>query len=440
MAQQPQTKTKNGNGGASAPPPAETKKPGPRQLLQHTIEQRTAMFEQMLPPEVPVQRFIQTVMTAVTKDTKGDLVEANRASLISACMDAARDGLLPDGKEGALIVYNEKIKIDGRERYAKLVHWMPMVGGIIKAVRSDGGVTFITSKIVRQNDEFDCWTDDQGDHLHHKPVGWTIKERGPIVGVFAHAFVKDSPSMYVERMSAEQVADVRKASKAPNSPAWTNWWDEMARKAVIKRLCKALPLTERAKAIIDRDNERYFDLNKALPAGAAGPALTDNRPKGEARLDAFAKRQQAQDIDEVDDAPQGDGVDPGSGPGQAEPEGDGTVDADYEETSQDAGQDEAAEGGSMFSAVDEQGQPYDMLTPGAYADVVCRAMEAAGDHDTLNKVWQGSRAGDALNRLAEINRRDLVERLNLTYDGRAKKLSEPRGRNASSGRTRANGR
>ena len=54
--------------------------------------------------------------------------------------------------------------------------------------------------------------------------------------------------MIYETMSADEVEKCRKSSKAQNSPAWKNFWSEMARKTVMRRLCKSITLNMDAEA------------------------------------------------------------------------------------------------------------------------------------------------------------------------------------------------
>lgn len=78
-------------------------------------------FAPALPSHITPERFQRVVVTAVNLNP--DLLRANRLSLLNACAKAASDGLLPDGREGALVIFG------------KDAVWMPMVSGIIKKAR-----------------------------------------------------------------------------------------------------------------------------------------------------------------------------------------------------------------------------------------------------------------------------------------------------------------
>ena len=69
----------------------------------------------------------------------------------------------------------------------------------------------------------------------------------PVIGVFAVCQYKDGGMVY-EVMSRDDVEQCRKSSKAKNSPAWSGFWSEMAKKTVLRRLCKNLSIDMDAKA------------------------------------------------------------------------------------------------------------------------------------------------------------------------------------------------
>src|SRR5271170_7688988 len=71
------------------------------------VEQRHDEFAKGLPSHIPAERFTRVVLTAVAQNPR--LLKADRASLFTACMRAATDGLLPDGRDGALVTYSTKI-------------------------------------------------------------------------------------------------------------------------------------------------------------------------------------------------------------------------------------------------------------------------------------------------------------------------------------------
>ena len=77
-----------------------------QQELKQTLSKMEPQFAAALPEHITPKRFVRVLMTAVSSQPK--LCEANRTSLFSACMSSAQDGLLPDGKEAAIVTFNTK--------------------------------------------------------------------------------------------------------------------------------------------------------------------------------------------------------------------------------------------------------------------------------------------------------------------------------------------
>lgn len=82
-------------------------------------------------------------------------------------------------------------------------------------------------------------------------------DRGKVTHVYAVAKLKGGGVQF-EVMSRAEIEKIRQASKAGNTGSWSTHWDEMAKKTVIRRLFKYLPLSiEAARAVeIDEKSDR----------------------------------------------------------------------------------------------------------------------------------------------------------------------------------------
>ncbi len=222
----------------------------PVEVLREQMERQKPEFDLVLPPGVTVDRFVRTIMTAVQADP--DLLDADRRSLLQAAMQAAQDGLLPDKREGAFVIYNTKTKIDGKEVWIKMVQWMPMIRGVIKKAREGGEIATLSARVVYENDAFEYVLGDD-ERIVHVP---TLKERGNIIACYAIAQLKDGERER-EVMTAEDVAAVRSASRSKSGPWQGPFEAEMWRKSVLRRLIKRLPMTPILEQIINRDESHY---------------------------------------------------------------------------------------------------------------------------------------------------------------------------------------
>jgi recombination protein RecT len=247
--------------GMSTQAPA-TKALAPIDELRSSLQKMEEQFKLALPSQIPSEKFVRVVLTAVQANP--DLLAADRRSLYGACMKSAQDGLLPDGREAALVIFKTK--------NGPMVQYMPMFGGLLKKVRNSGELAAITAQVVREHDKFRYWVDGDGEHLEHEPL--MFGERGKIIGVYALAKTKDE-AVYIEVLTETQVQDVRNVSRAKDSGPWTGpFSDEMRRKTAIRRLSKRLPMSSDLDAVF-RNEDELFDFSGSdespAPARDVGP-------------------------------------------------------------------------------------------------------------------------------------------------------------------------
>lgn len=210
-------------------------------------------IEAILPEHVDVNRFMRIVQTAIV--TNPSVRNADRRTLFTAAIKAATDGLVPDGREGAFVCYGSTVQ------------WMPMVAGIMKKIRNSGELKSLQSNVVKKQDHFKYWIDDDGEHVQHEP-NVLVPDRGETVAVYAIAKTMNG-GVYTEVMSRGQIDQIRGVSKAGGSGPWKEWYDEMARKSVIRRLSKRLPMSTDLEQVMQRDDDHY-DLNRRNGEAASG--------------------------------------------------------------------------------------------------------------------------------------------------------------------------
>jgi recombination protein RecT len=168
------------------------------------------------------------------------LLAADRRSLVAACMKAAQDGLLLDGREAGLSLYND------RASNCQTVAYMPMVSGILKKIRQSGEISSIRAHVVYEGDEFDFELGDD-ERISHKPK---LAEQGQPIAAYAIAKFKDG-DIQREVMSLAEIEKIRAKATGIGKACWTSSWGEMAKKTVIRRLSKRLPTSNDLGA--DRD-------------------------------------------------------------------------------------------------------------------------------------------------------------------------------------------
>jgi recombination protein RecT len=190
----------------------------------------------VLPAHIPPERFRRVVITAVNLNP--DLLKADRRSLFTACVRAAQDGLYPDGREAALVMFGDKAT------------YMPMIHGIRKRMRNTGEVKSADAQVVHEKDEFSYQLGDD-PHIHHKPA---MGDRGNPIG--AYAIIKLANGEIIrEVMDVAAIERVRAVSRSKNNGPWVGWWSEMARKTVLRRASKAAPTSPEIDMLLRRDDD-----------------------------------------------------------------------------------------------------------------------------------------------------------------------------------------
>lgn len=236
--------------------------PAPLQIAQQ-LEKMKPQIGAVLPSHIKVDQFNRVVMTAINLNPQ--LAAADRRSLFNSCNRCASDGLLPDGREAALVTFGNQVQ------------YMPMVFGIIKKLRNSGEIASITARIVYDGElmqnRFSFVIDDGVERLKHEPM--LTGERGKPALVYATAKFKDG-TVQNEVMTVADVEKVRNVSRAKSSGPWTQWWDEMARKTVIRRLSKYLPLSaEDHRLMQDQAEDTEFEEIKTAAIASAQPQSLD---------------------------------------------------------------------------------------------------------------------------------------------------------------------
>jgi recombination protein RecT len=283
----------NGNGNGQGPAPGATvtpipsKPPTPMQVFRGLLDKMHGQIEAALPTHVDASRFFRVVITTVQK-TPELVTECTRLSLFGCLMQCAQLGLEPDGLLGHayLVPFNNKGK-DGK--WHKEVQLIIGYKGLAKLARQSGEVADIVSRVVYEKDyfEYEYGIDERLKHRPYMPqnVDDEKDNGGPAVFVYSIFRLKGGGNHF-EVMSTQQVERIRQKSKSPDSPAWLDNWDEMAKAKVVRRCAKlspasvedkvgrAIALDERADAGLPQDvgdNGGLLIEDGDRPAGQIAP-------------------------------------------------------------------------------------------------------------------------------------------------------------------------
>lgn len=260
------------------------------QLTTTTEQKRTPMtvaaglkphLRETLPKHIDPDAFARTIQTAL--QVQPDLMQATPRSLMVACMKAATDGLILDGREAALVMRNVKIKDGGQERWEKQATYQPMVQGLMKLARNSGQIASIVAQVVYENDRFTYVLGDD-ERIEHAPAPLT-EDRGKAIAAYAIVKLTDGTTIR-EVMRASEILNI--GGQGSNSYQYdpvkgknfAEWW----RKTVIRRITKYIPRSsdavgrfEQAAERIDEDFEFEAEVapqpEPVKKRGAAAAAL-----------------------------------------------------------------------------------------------------------------------------------------------------------------------
>ena len=212
----------------------------PISVLRNDLHNMEAQFKAALPAHIPVERFLRVVMTAVQGNP--DLVnKVDRRTLWGAAIKAAQDGLLPDGREGAIVAYGTQAQ------------WMPMIAGIRKKVRNSGEIATWDVHAVHERDDFAFELGDE-PFIKHRPN--LTGDPGALIAAYSIATLKSGEKSR-EVMSISAIEKIRSRSKAKNSGPWVTDYEEMAKKTVARRHSKVLPMSTDLDDLLRRDDDLY---------------------------------------------------------------------------------------------------------------------------------------------------------------------------------------
>ncbi|WP_272521107.1 recombination protein RecT [Providencia sp. PROV202] len=219
-----------------------------------------AQLSAALPKHITSDRMIRIVSTEIRKTPS--LANCDIQSFIGAVVQCSQLGLEPGNALGHayLLPFGNGKSDNGQQNVQLIIGYR----GMIDLARRSGQIISISARTVRQGDNFH-FEYGLNENLTHIPEG---NEDSPITHVYAVARLKDGGVQF-EVMTYNQIEKVRDSSKAGKNGPWVTHWEEMAKKTVIRRLFKYLPvsiemqkavmLDEKAEANIEQEHSAIFE-------------------------------------------------------------------------------------------------------------------------------------------------------------------------------------
>ena len=203
-----------------------------KKKMQALISAMKPQIEAALPSVLTGERFSRMILSAMS--TTPQLAACTPQSFLGAMVQAAQLGVEPNTPLGQayLLPFRNKGVLECQFQLG--------YKGLIDLAYRSGAVNDIQAHEVYENDVFE-YELGLTPILKHKP---SMKKRGEVIAYYAIYHTKDGGYGF-EVMSKEDIQKhaegYSKSYKSTYSP-WTNNFDEMAKKTVIKKCLKYAPL------------------------------------------------------------------------------------------------------------------------------------------------------------------------------------------------------
>lgn len=240
--------------------------------LRTLFEANKSAIMAVLPKHVTADRLMKIALSMTSKDAK--LLACNPKSLFRSVVECAALGLEPGGTLG------EAYLVPFKDECTLIVGYK----GLIKLARQSGEIKSIRARVVYGDDEFQVEYGLRETITHIPKLGADERKDEDIVAVYAIAEYNDGDPQF-EVMTKGQVDAIRKRSASASSGPWVTDYAEMAKKTVIRRLSKVLPLSpEKSEAF-----QKAIAHDNATDAGERSqvidvPFLGDDEESGDAPI------------------------------------------------------------------------------------------------------------------------------------------------------------
>ena len=212
--------------------------------LRGLAKMMKAKIAEVLPKHITGERMIKALFVACSKTPK--LLECTQESLCKSMMDASSMGLDCSGVLGSgylVPIYNGKTKM-------MECNFWPGYRGLIDLARRGGQIADIQVHMAFAQDVFSI---DYGSGIVvHRPYLGSDR-RDEYVGVWAQATFREG-TKHPDFMTLSDVERIRGMSKCGDYGPWKEHFVEMAKKTMIRRLCKTLPLSPELEQALQHDD------------------------------------------------------------------------------------------------------------------------------------------------------------------------------------------
>lgn len=263
------------------------------ETLGKWINANMQSIQQALPRGADAVRYSRVLMNEVQRVP--DLLACTPVSVLGGFLQASQCGLEIGShlQQAWLLPFRVKGTMT-----AVLVFGYP---GLLTLAYRSGLVIDVTGEAVRAGDSFRyrLGTDPMVEHEKSTAQGMADSE---VTHAYAVAWARDAHRPKVKVLTRDEIEKVKKTSRgaARSDSPWNQYYERMAAKTALRRICKELPMTPDTRSLhaavnvdeqADANIEQTFDLDaidvSSVPAW--DPESGELSPEEEARMLALEK-------------------------------------------------------------------------------------------------------------------------------------------------------
>jgi len=240
------------------------------------IKTYTNDFASVLPSHVKADTWVRLAQGALRKGKRdqGGAFELEQAAannpgvFLAALLDAARLGLEPGTEQ----YYLTPRKVKGRLEILGIVGYQ----GHIELIYRAGAVASVIAEVVRQNDRYRYTRGVDDVPVHEYPPFQREAERGPLVGAYAYARMKDGAVSRVVELNADDILRIKASSQGADSEysPWRNHEAAMWLKSAVRQLQKWVPTSAEYRREVLRASA---EANRVAEARELPPPPADSQ-------------------------------------------------------------------------------------------------------------------------------------------------------------------
>lgn len=235
--------------------------------VRELLEARKQQLAMALPKHLTPDRLLRVSLNAMIRTPK--LLDCTQASLVGAVMECATLGLEPVLGQAWILPYGKEAT------------FIPGYKGLLALARRSGQISTIQVGVVCEKDHFRYV---KGLHPVLEHVESDERDRGSVTHVWAVATMKDGGSQFevMRKHEVDAIRDKSPSARSGSSP-WVTHYEEMAKKTVLRRLCKLLPASVEFQRAMELDEMAEVGIPQNLGAEIdvtpATPPADDDEPE-----------------------------------------------------------------------------------------------------------------------------------------------------------------